>query len=168
MKHIRKFNENNISQELDFETFKMIISSDIEDEFEFDNIDYYDVQELDDQFYDCRIQLNIPDLNVYPDEVDFGFSYLSNISDFDSPEDFNIELILTSINHEISKIEQLRRSIERVERSNKELIDIMKTIEKVVKRLENFSNCKSVTIGFDIETIRLCFDIKDDYYIENF
>lgn len=168
MKHIRKFNENNFSQELDFETFKMIISSDIEDEFEFDNIDYYDVQELDDQFYDCRIQLNIPDLNVYPDEVNFGYSYLSNISDFDSPEDFNIERILTSINHEISKIEQLRRSIERVERSNKELIDIMLVIEKVVKRLENFSNCKSVTIGFDIETIRLCFDIKDDYYIENF
>lgn len=162
MKHIRKFNENNISQELDFETFKMIISSDIEDEFEFDNIYYYDIK-LDDQFYECIINLNVPEINVHPDEVDFGFSYLSNISDFDSPKDFNIELILTSINHEIFKIEQLRRSIERVERSNKELIDIMMTIERVVKRLENFSNCKSVTIGFDDydAAIRICFNIKD-------
>lgn len=168
MKHIRKFNENFGGQELDFETFKMIISSDIEDEFEFENIYYYDVEDLDDQFYDFQMNIRIPIISQI-DEFDFGFSYLVDVADFDSPQEFDINQIIDSTNHKISEVEKLKRSIDKSVNAKKDFMNMMLVFDKIVQRLKTFSNCKSVSVGFieaisNLITIRLCFNIKDEFY----
>jgi hypothetical protein len=167
MKYIKKFNENVGSHDLDFETFKLIID-DLVDHFDIDIIFHNYEETTDDPMYDAQISIQVIDTDIYPDDISFGFEYLLRgiLPDFESTEEMNpdtISLTIEEINRNISKLEQVRLSIDRVVQLQKKFAELFTAItEKTIPRLKGFSNCDSVDIGMDLETLRICFSIKKD------
>jgi hypothetical protein len=161
MKYLRKFNEST-NQELDFEDFKMIIDTDIADEFGFE-ITFNDYSNDEVPFYNCRVTLPISSHEVYPDDISFSIDYLSDfLPDYDSPEEI-VEDPIMRISHNISKMESLKNEIERSIYIQKKYIKFFELlINKTIPRLKGFSNCDTVGIGFDQETVRICFDLNTE------
>lgn len=169
MKYIKKFNENIGSHDLDFETFKLIID-DLVDHFDIDIIfhNYEDKDYYNDPMYDAQISIQVIDTDIYPDDISFGFEYLLNglVPDFESTEEMSpesISLTIEEIDKNISDLNRIKLSIDRVVQLQKKFAELFTAItEKTIPRLKGFSNCDSVDIGMDLETLRICFSIKKD------
>ena len=168
MKHLKKFNEN-ISQELDFEDFKLILEVDIEDQFSNLSLNFHDYSNEEDPFFDCWI--NLPPLNFdyYPGDLSFSYEYLNDfIPDYDSTEPINNNNYpdtIPNIEYQISKLEKAKLTIDESIRAQKKVAELFSVLlNKTTPRLKQFSNCYEVTFGMDADTLRMCFEIKTDEY----
>lgn len=152
--HFKKFNEST-NNDCSFDTFKDIMT-DISDDFE---CDFYDHSDQDEGFYDCMIKL--PQLD-YIDDVSVSYGYLDDVmSPYDSPDEVDYLSIYEQISNYNSKMLDFKRNIDTVISNNEKVKQIFITIETmIVPRLKSFSNCLNCSIGFDVDSIRLCFDIK--------
>lgn len=165
MKYIKKFNENVGSHDLDFETFRNIILE-LEDEFDIENIYFENNEDTDDPMYDAQISIQVINTDIYPDDISFGFEYLLNglVPEFDSTDEMSpesISLTIEEIDKNISDLNRIKLSIDRVVQLQKKFAELFTAItEKTIPRLKGFSNCDSVDIGMDLETLRICFTIK--------
>ena len=170
MRHIKKFNESNGNQELDFETFEHILNE-LEDEYDriISNIECNDLSEdmINQQgeqegYYDCYIEMKLFD--PMGGSISGEYDYLEEIlPPVENPQDIPNELI----NEIDEKINYMKRIIS----ENELLKKLFSDIHRMKNRFENFSNYKSFSIGFDnygqdsneskSVTIRICFNIKD-------
>lgn len=118
--------------------------------------------------YDAQISIQVIDTDIYPDDISFGFEYLLNgvLPDFESPEEMNpesISLTIEEIDKNISDLNRIKLSIDRVVQLQKKFAQLFTAVTgKTIPRLKGFSNCSSVDIGMDLETLRICFSIKKD------
>jgi hypothetical protein len=166
MKHLKKFNEN-ISQELDFEDFKLILEVDIEDQFSNIELSFHDYSNEEDPFFDCHVNLPPLNLDIYPEDISFSYNYLMDIiPDYDSPESINDEGYpdtIPNIEYQISKLEKAKLAIDDSIRAQKKIVELFSVLlNKTTPRLKEFSNCLDVTFGMDLETLRICFEINND------
>ena len=157
MKHLKKFNEKSL-QELTFDDFKLIIDIDISDKFSFE-ISYDDYSKYKEEpFYDCIISL--PDIN---DDVEFNISldYLNDIiGDFDSTEPPGLTDIESHIDYQLSNLNKYKNSLDEAISNTKKIKDFFYVIlNKTIPRLENFYNCREITIGYSVGEFRLCFEL---------
>lgn len=163
MKHIKKINENFSSQELDFEDFKLILEVDIDDQFSNLSLTFDDYSnESEEPFYDCFINLpTTVDEDFYIEDLSFSYDYLQNIlPDYESPEPINGNAVISDIETQINKLERSKSIIDNSIRKQKMLAELFSVLnDKTIPRLKEFSNCREVTFGFDIESIRICFEL---------
>ena len=159
MRHIKKFNESNGNQELDFETFELIIEDLMYNNDDIiTNVFFQDFSDDVEPYYDSHITLELFSPNI--DEVvgksdDDEYYYLRELlSPFEQPGEIPTNLISTIDD----RIDDLKKIISQ----NKLIKSLFEEInEKIIPRFKNFSNCESVTIGYDESDIRICFNIKD-------
>jgi hypothetical protein len=166
--YLKKFNEAS-EEECDFETFKEIMM-DLSDYFQCEFHDY--TKNLDngflenDYFYDC--ELTIP--QITNDDVDEEGTYLTAryLNDIlpptDDPQDvteFYTEL-QDSVDNQIENLQKLKNNLDVIISNNNKIKKIFKILEEeIVPRFEHFSNFKLCSIGFDVDIIRISFDMPE-------
>ena len=156
--YLKKFNEAS-EEECDFETFKEIMM-DLSDYF---NCEFHDYTKEDDYFYDC--ELTIPQIDMDQD-ISFNGEYLSNIlPPYDDPQE--IGEFYNSVRYEVDNQEEnllkLKNSLDTIIANNNKIKKIFRILEEeIVPRFQNFSNFESCSIGFDVEIIRICFDMPEN------
>ena len=157
--YLKKFNEA-YEDELSFETFKEIL---------FDLSDGYSEDE-NDPYYDCILTL--------PKPIDVQFPQEDNLTDYlppyDDPQEIDngtLRELRDQIDEENGQLKDLEGKINLMIERNVKIKEIISTLEtEIIPRLQSFSNCQSVTIGYDSayfiasrdvfeQTIRICFDM---------
>jgi len=159
MKYIKKFNESTGNQELDFETFELIMEDLMYNNDDIiTNVFFQDFSDDVEPYYDSHITLELFSPNI--DEVvgkldDDEYYYLRELlSPFEQPGEIPTNLISTID----ERIDDLKKIISQ----NKLIKSLFEEInEKIIPRFKNFSNYGSVTIGYDERDIRICFNMKD-------
>ena len=164
--YLKKFNEA-YEDELSFETFKEILL-DLSDSYECQMYDYSG--DDNDPYYDCHLTLPKP-INVQFPQEDNLTEYLPP---FDGPEEIDSDTLIelnVQIDEENAQLKDLEGKINLMIERNNKIKEIISTLElDVIPRLQSFSNCQSVTIGYDSayfiasqdvfeQTIRICFDM---------
>lgn len=167
--YLKKFNEA-YEDELSFETFKDILL-DLSDSYECRFHDYSN--EENDPFYDCELVLPKP-INVEFPQEDNLTEYLPP---YDGPEEIDSETLRelrTHIDEENAQLKDLEGKINLMIERNNKIKEIISTLESdIIPRLQSFSNCQSVTIGYDSayfiantdgfeSIIRICFDMPSE------
>lgn len=161
--YLKKFNEA-YEDELSFETFKEILL-DLSDSYECQMYDYSG--DDNDPYYDCHLTLPKP-INVQFPQEDNLTEYLPP---FDGPEEidsYTLRELQTHIDEENRQLKDLEGKINLLIERNNKIKEIISTLESdIIPRLQSFSNCQSVTIGYDSayfqnefeSIIRICFDM---------
>ena len=167
--YLKKFNEA-YSDELSFETFKEILFE-LSDNYECRFNDYS--QDENDPFYDCEL--------VLPKPIDVQFPQQDNLTEYlplyDGPEEIDSETLRElnlQIDEQNKQIKDLEGKLNLLIERNNEIKEIISTLESdIITRLQSFSNCQSVTIGYESDhfiastdgfesIIRICFDIPQE------
>ncbi len=154
---LKKFNESS-NEDCSFETFKDIML-DLSDEFDcsFNNlIDY------EEPFYECLLTLPQIDNDVDEEGTYFTCRYLEgNLPRYEEPGNIDYNLVKDSINTQNENLINLKNNIDSVISNNNKIKNIFDTLENmIIPRFQSFSNFQMCTIGFDVDLIRICFDIK--------
>lgn len=164
--YLKKFNEA-YEDELSFETFKEILF-DLSDDYECTFNDYSDDS---DPFYDCEL--------ILPKPIDVQFPQEDNLNEYlppyDGPEEIDSVIIgelRIQIEEENKKLKDLEGKLNLMIERNNKIVKIISILEKdIITRLQSFSNCQSVTIGYESyhytvegvkSTLRICFDIPSE------
>jgi hypothetical protein len=165
IKRWKKFNESNSGEELDFETFKDIMTE-ISDIFDCTFESFNSEGEV---FYDAKIE--IPEIS----EVDlssefFSWKFLNEyIPPYDEPstygEIFEGGMIYNALDEWRNKFEQLNSEMQRMTSSQERVKKVFQILEQdIIPRFRFFSNFQECSIGFDYNEydkpeLRVTFDI---------
>lgn len=163
--YLKKFNEA-YQDELSFEMFKEVLF-DLSDSYE---CQMYDYSGDSDPYYDCHLTL--------PKTINIQFPQEDNLTEylppFDGPEEVDSDTLRelrTQIDEENRQLKDLEVKLNLMIERNVKIKEIISTLElDIIPRLQSFSNCQSVTIGYDSDnfiasrdvfeqTIRICFDM---------
>ena len=164
--YLKKFNEAYLD-ELSFETFKEIMYE-LSDNYECRFHDYSKYE--NDPFFDCELLLPKP-INVDFPQQDNLTEYLPP---YDGPEEIDgdtLRELNVQIDEENRQLKDLEGKINLLIERNNKVKEIISTLETdIIPRLQSFSNCQSVTLGYDSayfiasqdkfeSIIRICFDM---------
>lgn len=164
--YLKKFNEA-YEDELSFEMFKEVLF-DLSDSYECQMYDYSG--DSNDPYYDCHLTL--------PKPIDVQFPQEDNLTEyippFDGPDEVDSDTLrelIIQIDEENRQLKDLEGKVNLMIERNVKIKEIISTLEtEIIPRLQSFSNCQSVTIGYDSDnfiasrdvfeqTIRICFDM---------
>lgn len=166
--YLKKFNEA-YEDELSFETFKEILF-DLSDSYECQMYDYS--EDESDPYYDCHLTL--------PKSINVQFRQEDNLTEylppFDGPEEVDSDTLRElrkHIDEENGQLKDLEGKINLLIERNRKIKEIISTLEtEIIPRLQSFSNCQSVTLGYDCQNrrrtyfsntiIRICFDMPSE------
>lgn len=165
--YLKKFNEA-YEDELSFDIFKEIMYE-LSDSYECRFHDYSN--EENDPFYDCEL--------VLPKPIDVQFPQEDNLNEYlppyDGPEEIDSDTLRelnVQIDEENHQLKDLEGKINLMIERNNKIKEIISTLETdIIPRLQSFSNCQSVTIGYDSAyytreshegIIRICFDMPSE------
>ena len=149
--YLKKFNEAS-EEECDFETFKEIM---------MDLSDYFECE-----FHDC--ELTLPQID---EEIDEQGTYLTSgyLSDVLPPTDDpqNVEGLFTSlqnsVDNQLENLQKLKNNLDAIMDNNNKIKKIFRILEEeIIPRFQYFSNFESCTVGFDVDIIRICFDLPEE------
>ena len=158
--YLKKFNESS-EEECDFETFKEIMM-DLSDYFQ---CEFHDYTKEDDYFYDCELTIPQVDHDVDQD-ICLNAEYLSNIlPPYDDPQEIGgfYESVRYEVDNQEENLLKLKNNLDTIMANNNKIKKIFRILEEeIVPRFQNFSNFESCSIGFDVEVIRICFDMPEN------
>lgn len=168
IKKWKKFNESNSGEELDFETFKDIMTeiSDIVD------CTFHNYETKGERFYDAKIEIpELSDIGV-SDNL-FSWEFLSEfIPPGEDPssynEIFNNGMIYNRLDRRREIFNELNNKIQDIFRRQDLVKKIFMILERdIIPRFRYFSNFQECSIGFDYNEynkpeLRVTFDIEID------
>lgn len=168
MKYLKRFGKINediktLDEDLDFETFKDIMTLITDD---YNQVDFKNYS--DDNFYDCYILIFNEDFdNTYDMLENISISksdyYRDLISPIDEPMSFS-DIIDSNI---IDQIEEKIENIKKfdftyiVNQQEKFINTLIKIEQEIIPRFTQYKNYYDCMIGFDYNTLRVTFELEE-------
>lgn len=182
--YLKKFNEA-YSDECSFETFKEILFE-LSDVYECEFVESKGFREpgqnlrknYSGYFYECVLRLpkSSKEVNIEL-KIYFGLDNLDDyLPHFEYPEkigESSFKGIVSEMDVENNRIKELEEQLNMVKERNNKIKEIMTVLETdIIPRLQSFSNCESVSIGYGgiydrnvskfVDQLRICFDISKE------